>query len=93
MSEDLLLAINHEATRRMTSLVAPQASEQHGPEMLRLSMGPLFEQARSTLTFHCANSLLTWHSLWVLWLRIWQGLLRLRRQPLWEIINAWKGLL
>ncbi|CAL8468369.1 g7909 [Coccomyxa elongata] len=44
MSEDLLLAINHEATRRMTSLVAPQASEQHGPEMLRLSMGPLFEQ-------------------------------------------------
>ncbi len=45
MSEDLLLAVNREATRRMTALVAPQASEQHGPEMLRLSMGPLFEQA------------------------------------------------
>ncbi len=60
MSEDLLLAINHEATRRMTSLVAPQASEQHGPEMLRLSMGPLFEQARSALTCHCMKSLTTW---------------------------------
>ncbi len=47
MSEELLLAINREATRRMTALVAPQASEQHGPEMLRLSMGPLFEQART----------------------------------------------
>lgn len=45
MSEELLLAVNREATRRMTALVAPQASEQHGPEMLRLSMGNLFEQA------------------------------------------------
>ncbi|KAK9915420.1 hypothetical protein WJX75_008934 [Coccomyxa subellipsoidea] len=44
MSEELLLAVNREATRRMTALVAPQASEQHGPEMLRLSMGNLFEQ-------------------------------------------------
>jgi len=39
--------INREATRRMTALVAPQASEAHGPAMLRLSMGPLFEEVRS----------------------------------------------
>ncbi|EIE19511.1 hypothetical protein COCSUDRAFT_83562 [Coccomyxa subellipsoidea C-169] len=44
MSEELLMEVNREATRRMTALVAPQASEQHGPDMLRLSMGPLFEQ-------------------------------------------------
>ena len=28
----------------MTAVVAPQASEEHGPELLRLSMGPLFLQ-------------------------------------------------
>jgi hypothetical protein len=46
LSEDLLLDINREATRRMISLVAPQAAEPHGPELLRLSMGNLFEEAR-----------------------------------------------
>ena len=44
MSEELLQDINREATRRMTALVAPQASEAHGPAVLRLSMGPLFEE-------------------------------------------------
>ena len=44
VSEELLLDINREATRRMTALVAPQASEAHGPAMLRLSMGQLFEE-------------------------------------------------
>ena len=46
VSEELLLDINREATRRMTALVAPQASEAHGPPMLRLSMGQLFEEVR-----------------------------------------------
>lgn len=44
VSEELLLDVNREATRRMTALVAPQASEAHGPAMLRLSMGQLFEE-------------------------------------------------
>ena len=44
VSEELLMDINREATRRMTALVAPQASEAHGPPMLRLSMGQLFEE-------------------------------------------------
>ena len=44
VSEELLRDIDREATRRMTALVAPQASEAHGPAMLRLSMGPLFEE-------------------------------------------------
>lgn len=44
VSKELLRDIDREATRRMTALVAPQASEAHGPAMLRLSMGPLFEE-------------------------------------------------
>ena len=47
VDEALLWDINREATRRMTALVAPQASDVHGPELLRLSMGPLFAQARA----------------------------------------------
>lgn len=46
VSEELLMDINKEATRRMTAVVAPQASDAHGPAMLRLSMGPLFEEVR-----------------------------------------------
>ena len=44
VSEELFRDIDREAMRRMTALVAPQASEAHGPAMLRLSMGPLFEE-------------------------------------------------
>lgn len=44
VDDALLLDINREATRRMAALVAPQSTEPHGPEMLRLSMGPLFEE-------------------------------------------------
>ena len=44
VSEELLWDVNREATRRMTALVAPQASDVDGPAMLRLSMGPLFAQ-------------------------------------------------
>ncbi len=84
MSEDLLLAINHEATRRMTSLVAPQASEQHGPEMLRLSMGPLFEQARSALTSYCMNSFLTCPVFLFPRLSIWQRLCFSDGSPYWK---------
>ncbi len=58
MSEELLMEVNREATRRMTALVAPQASEQHGPDMLRLSMGPLFEQVHALL---CSLLLLLHH--------------------------------
>jgi hypothetical protein len=49
VDEQLLWDINREATRRMTALVAPQASDVHGPELLRLSMGPLFAQARAVV--------------------------------------------
>lgn len=97
MSEDLLLAINHEATRRMTSLVAPQASEQHGPEMLRLSMGPLFEQVRSALTLSLHELPVDLGFLYgplvedragtpLVWDRAG------RRQPLWELSNRRKSL-
>jgi hypothetical protein len=45
VSEELLRDIDREATRRMTALVAPQARDAHSPAVLRLSMGPLFEEA------------------------------------------------
>lgn len=54
MSEELLQDINREATRRMTALVAPQASEAHGPAVLRLSMGPLFEEVDPHIHAPCA---------------------------------------
>ena len=61
MSEELLQDINREATRRMTTLVAPQASEAHGPAMLRLSMGPLVEEASRHMDAPCAWSTLAFH--------------------------------
>ena len=54
MSEELLQDINREATRRMTVLVAPQASEAHGPDVLRLSMRPLFEEVNPHKQAPCA---------------------------------------
>lgn len=39
--------VEAEATRRMTSLVAPAAGAASREEVLRLSMGRLFEQARA----------------------------------------------
>ena len=38
----------------MTALVAPQASEAHGPAVLRLSMGPLFEEVDPHMHAPCA---------------------------------------
>ena len=37
----------------MTAVVAPQASEEHGPELLRLSMGPLFLQVPAPACLQC----------------------------------------
>ena len=63
VSEELLLDINREATRRMTALVAPQASEAHGPPMLRLSMGQLFEEVcHFCQRNHPASSCLSWYA-------------------------------
>ena len=43
MTEDLLLEINKEAAKRMFALVAPGVELSHREELLRLSMGRLFD--------------------------------------------------
>lgn len=47
VDEGLKAEVEAEATRRMTSLVAPAAGAVSREEVLRLSMGRLFEQARA----------------------------------------------
>lgn len=46
-SSDLRTEVETEATRRMTALVAPAAGAAAREDVLRLSMGRLFEQARA----------------------------------------------
>ena len=43
MTEDLLLAINKEASKRMLALVAPGVELSHREELLKLSMGRMFD--------------------------------------------------
>ena len=88
VSEELLLDINREATRRMTALVAPQASEAHGPPMLRLSMGQLFEEVcHCRQKGHPAGSCLRWHATSLL-----SEVSECGFSPIWYCAYAWQSL-
>ena len=47
VTPELYRAVEDEALRRMAAIVSPRPTEQHGPDIMRLGMGQLFQQARA----------------------------------------------